>query len=61
MLFCCLRGRGQAVPFEGDGVGEVGFGEGEADDGFGGWVAEGTGVEVDFEGAFFCTGGVSNY
>lgn len=52
VLFGGLLGRDEVVPFDGEGVGEVRLGEGEADDGFGGRVAEGAGVEVDFEGAW---------
>lgn len=53
MLLGRLRGRDEVVPLEGESVGEVRLGGGQADDGFGGGVAEGAGVEVDFEGAFF--------
>lgn len=41
-----LLRRGQEVPFEGDGVGQVGFGGREGEDGFVG-RAYGTGVEED--------------
>lgn len=43
---CLLRG-GEEIPFKCEGVCEEGFCEGEGDDFFGCWVAEGAGVEVD--------------
>lgn len=51
VLFGGVLGGGEEVPFEGEGVGEEGFGEGDGDDCFCYWVAEGTGVEVDLVGA----------
>ncbi len=46
MVFESLCRGGQEVPFQGDGVSELGFGEGDCEDGF---VrgADGAGVEED--------------
>lgn len=49
-----LLGRGDEVPFDGEGRGEVLLRGREADDFLGVGVAEGTGVEVDLEGALIC-------
>lgn len=49
MLLGRVAGRGDEVPFEGEGVREEGLGDGEEDGFFGGGVFERAGVEVDLE------------
>lgn len=51
MLLGGLQRRRQGVPFEGDGEGEVGLGQGQSNDFFGLRVPQRPCIEVDLESA----------